>query len=50
MINAKHEKKRDILTEKLESGMAFEKRDFLSENGNVDIYATMPQFTRQKQQ
>ena len=31
-------KKRDILTEKPENGMALEKRDFLPESGNVDTY------------
>ena len=32
-------KKQDILTEKWESRMALEKRDFLPESGNVDTYA-----------
>ena len=31
-------KKRDIWTEKWESGMALEKRDFPPESGNVDTY------------
>ena len=31
-------KKRDILTEKRESGMVLEKRDFPPESGNVDTY------------
>ena len=31
--------KRDILTEKQESGIAIEKRDFPSEDVNVDTYA-----------
>ena len=32
------QKKRDILTEKQESEMTLEKRDFLPESGNVDPY------------
>ena len=31
-------KKRDILTEKQESGMVLEKRDFPSESSNVYVY------------
>ena len=32
-------KKRDILSEKWESGMALKKREFTPESGNVDTYA-----------
>ena len=32
-------KKRDILSEKRESGMALKKREFTPESGNVDTYA-----------
>ena len=31
--------KRDILSEKRESGMALKKREFTPESGNVDTYA-----------
>ena len=34
-------KKRDILSEKRESGMAVKKREFTPESGNVDTYAKM---------
>ena len=33
------QKKRDILSEKRESGMALKKREFMPESGNVDTYA-----------
>ena len=36
-------KKRDILTENRESGMALEKWDFTPESGNVDTYAIAQQ-------
>ena len=35
-------KKRDILTEKQQIGMALEKLDFPSENANVDTVKTLP--------
>ena len=34
----KYAKKRDILSEKRENGMALKKRDFMPESGNVDTY------------
>ena len=36
---SKYAKKRDILSEKRESGMALKKREFTPESGNVDTYA-----------
>ena len=33
------QKKRDILSEKRESGMSLKKREFTPESGNVDTYA-----------
>ena len=36
--NSNYAKKRDILSEKRESGMALKKRQFTSESGNVDTY------------
>ena len=34
-------KKRDILSEKRESGMALKKREFTPESGTVDTYAVL---------
>ena len=36
-----HTKKRDILSEKRESGMAPKKREFTPESGNVDTYTIL---------
>ena len=36
--NYKYEKKRDILSEKGESGMALKRREFTPESDNVDTY------------
>ena len=36
--NLNYGKKRDILSEKQESGMALKKREFTPESGNVDTY------------
>ena len=35
---SKYAKKRDILSEKRESGMTLEKREFTPERGSVDTY------------
>ena len=35
------QKKRDILSEKLESGVALKKREFTPESGTVDTYAIL---------
>ena len=37
--NSKYAKKRDILIEKRESGMALKKGEFTPESGDVDTYA-----------
>ena len=39
--NSKYAKKRDILSEKRESGKALKKHEFTPESGNVDTYATI---------
>ena len=39
--NSKYAKKRDILSEKRESGMALKKRELAPESGNTDTYANM---------
>ena len=41
---SKYAKKRDILSEKQESGMAPKKREFTPESGNVDTYGMITSF------